>query len=274
MFIIKIYRKLPISFRNKIYNIFLGTLINFIRCPHNPVWFYRGYKTKKKLLSLSTLFSDKAGIEIGGGTLLFSSNGFFPVYTFAEFVDGCNFSNETIWEGHIDSKSYMYSGIKLGEQFIGEAVDVASIVNKQYDFLISSNCLEHIANPLKAIKNWLSALKSNGQIMLVLPNKQSNFDHRRPYTTFSHLLEDYHANVDEKDMNHLDEILTYHDIKRDRGAGNAEQFLNRSKDNYKNRCLHHHVFSASVLIEVYKFFNLKIIYCGEDWSSIYIIGIK
>jgi SAM-dependent methyltransferase len=271
--IVKLYRKyLPKRFRDKIYPLYPHGLLDFIRTPRSLVWYYKDYKVKKEVRSQLPLFQNKSGIEIGGGTLFLSSKNWFPVYSVAKSVDGCNFSNHTVWEGSISSNLYCYDNVELGEQFIGEATSVASLTNKRYDFVISSNCLEHIANPLKAINSWLSVLKDNGHIMLILPNKQSNFDHRREYTSFSHLLEDNNNDVKEDDLTHHDEIIAYTDIKRIQEK-DRKLFIERSKHNYENRCFHHHVFSKKLLIEIFHFFDLEIVYVGEDWYNIYIIGV-
>jgi SAM-dependent methyltransferase len=272
--ITKLYRKyIPAKFRNEIYALYLSDFLDFVRTHHAPTWYYKSCKVKKKVRSFLPLFQDKFGIEIGGGTKLFSSKGWFPVYSVAKSVDGCNFSSHTVWEGTIDSDSYCYDNVELGKQFIGEATNIDALTSKQYDFVISSNCLEHIANPLKAIKSWLSALKAKGYIMLILPNKQSNFDHRRKYTSFSHLLEDYKNDVGEDDMAHFDEIITDLDIDK-AGIDDKEWFIERSKHNYENRCFHHHVFNKNSVIEIYQFFNLDVLYCGETWSDLYILGMK
>jgi len=271
--ITKLYRKLPIDLRNKIYKLFLGRLLQLIRQPQIVLEYFKDRENRKLLLSFLSLFKDKEGLEIGGGTFFFSIPKGFPVYQYAASIDGCNFSTETIWEGNINEKIFSYKGQSLGTQFICEATQVDKHIRKHYDFIISSNCLEHIANPLKAIKSWLQVLKDNGVMLIILPNKQSNFDNRRDYTSFSHLCEDYNKDVAEDDMTHFDEIVSLHDLKRD-SIRNREQFVERSKDNFKNRCFHHHVFSESLLIEIFRFFNINTLYSGKDFNNIYIVGIK
>lgn len=207
-----------------------------------------------------SFFLDKAGIEIGGPSHFFTNKGLFPIYTLARSVDGCNFSSNTAWETDIrEGKTYKYFKDKLGYQYICEGADVASIPKKQYDFLLSCNNLEHIANPLKAISNWLNLLKDGGAVVLVLPRKESNFDHNRPVTTFNHLLEDFKNNIKEDDLTHLDEILLLHDLKYDPLAGSYNDFKNRSLDNFHNRCLHQHVFDFNLLEQICYYFELKII---------------
>ena len=133
--------------------------------------------------------------------------------------------------------------------------------------------MEHVANPLKAIEEWLRVLKSGGVLFLALPNKEFCFDHKRSVTTFSHLLNDYQNEIREDDLTHLSEILELHDLKMDRVAGNLLQFKERSLKNIENRTLHHHVFDIPVLLEIFKYFKLKILFTYEGDEHI-ILGKK
>jgi len=45
----------------------------------------------------------------------------------------------------------------------------------------------------------------------------------------------------------------------DRGVGDIKEFKERSLKNYENRCLHHHIFDTKLLIEIFDFFDIKII---------------
>lgn len=189
--------------------------------------------------------ANRIGIEVGGPSFLFKTA--LPVYHGARRVDGVNFSTTTLWEGSIQpGTSYRYFGARAGIQYISEASDLSSIDAGSYDFLLSSNCLEHVANPLRAMAEWNRVLKPGGCMILVLPNKRANFDHRRPFTTFEHLLEDFACGTAEDDLTHLDEILALHDLSRDPGAGDHEAFRRRSICNHANRALHHHVFNREV----------------------------
>ena len=118
-----------------------------------------------------------------------------------------------------------------------------------YDFLISSDCLEHIANPLKALLEWARIIKNGAPMLLVLPNKVQNFDNKRQFTTIEHILQDFNQNIGEDDLTHLPEVLSLHDLLLDPDAGTFENFTRRSLDNFNNRCIHHHVFHIP-LIEI------------------------
>ncbi len=189
---------------------------------------------------------DKLGLEIGGPSSLFKLQ--LPIYPLVKNLDGLNFSSSTLWEGNIQKGlSFNYYKNRNGQQFISEATSLLEIKNDSYDFVASSNCLEHVANPLKALFEWKRVLKMNGYLILILPKKESNFDRKRSDTPFEHFLDDYNKDVDEKDLTHLDEILQTHDLDLDPLAGNFENFKLRSQQNLTYRGLHHHVFNQKTI---------------------------
>ncbi len=220
------------------------------------------------------LFAGKNGLEVGGPSKIFNNNGYLPLYKIVNSLSGCNFSSNTIWKGNINSnENYNYYKNKNWIQYISEATDLSPLSDSKYDFVVSSNCLEHISNPLKAVKEWVRVIKKNGIVLLVLPNKEFCFDHNRPTTEFSHLMEDFKSDINEDDLTHLGEILELHDLKMDKRAGSFEQFKKRSLKNIENRALHHHIFSIDVLKEIFTFFKLEVLFSYEGTDFI-IIGKK
>lgn len=215
-------------------------------------------KKIKDYRSIKSLFEGKRGLEIGGPSGMFKDAGAVPIYRVIKGLDGCNFSTNTLWEGSIASgNTYKYYRNNIGTQFISEATDLHMLENECYDFLISSNCLEHIANPLIAVQEWLRVIKKGGLILLALPNKIHNFDHNRPVTSFEHLLQDYNSNIGEDDLTHLDEIMQLHDLSMDLPAGTPGQFRERSLKNLENRALHHHVFDTDLLRDIFSHFGVE-----------------
>jgi SAM-dependent methyltransferase len=59
-----------------------------------------------------------------------------------------------------------------------------------YDFLCASHVLEHLENPLGALKNWIRVLKPSGYLLLVIPEKNYTFDCTRKTTLLSHMIAD------------------------------------------------------------------------------------
>lgn len=221
-----------------------------------------------------SLIKNKSGLEIGGPSGIFTSANYLPIYPFLKSLDGVNFSNKTIWEGDIEQGSnFIYEG-KRGFQFITEGTNLSQINDNTYNFVLSSNNLEHIANPVKALLEWKRVIKPGGIIILVLPRKESNFDHSRPITTFEHVKDDYENKLTEEDLTHLNEILELHDLKRDPHGGSAENFKKRCLKNFENRCLHHHVFDIELLNQIMNFIEMKVIISYSSPTDYFIAAEK
>ncbi len=204
--------------------------------------------------------NNKCGLEIGGPSSLFQRNNILPIYPHFKVLDGCNFSEKTIWEDRlIEGFNYFYDSSKpKGFQYILEAIDLSSIENGKYDFVVSCHSLEHIANPIKALKEWIRVLRNDGYLLVVIPNKDGTFDHNRNITKLDHLIDDYNNSIGEDDLSHLNEILSLHDLSMDKAAGDFESFKKRSKENFINRALHHHVFDSNLMIQIFNYLNLQI----------------
>jgi len=187
---------------------------------------------------------NKFGLEIGGPSPAFGDAGEIPLYRAIAGLDNCVFSQETIWDGKLaEGSTYCYHPEKQnGLNLIREATDLFGIEDCRFDFVLSSHNLEHISNPIKALKEWIRVVKPGAAIIVLLPDRRRTFDHRRKPTPVEHMLEDYERGTDETDLTHLDEILRLHDLSRDPAAGSKGQFRERSLRNFDNRCLHHHVF--------------------------------
>lgn len=208
------------------------------------------------------------GLEVGGPSFVFSG-----IYNHCETCDGVNFSADTIW-GDNSNTNYSYNGKVLGKQFILDAVSLHSIPNEKYDFYISSNNLEHIANPMKALKEAYRVLKNGGIMIIVVPNRDETFDHNRDFTSFDHMLLDFENDIQESDLSHLKDIVDLHDYEMDVQCNGKENFIERAKRNYENRCLHHHVFSKDSLRQLFKFFLMDTLLVDEMGDNYVIVGRK
>src|SRR3954463_10219546 len=105
-------------------NSFKTSLAESLQKDKNKKWFKQYYH----------FFEGKKGFEVGGPSPLFSGD-IFPIYQLSETIDGCNFSDTTVWEGEIKSGTYQYYKNKKGAQYISEGSDLHKIQDEQYDFL-------------------------------------------------------------------------------------------------------------------------------------------
>lgn len=213
--------------------------------------------------TLIKITKNKFGVEIGGP----SQTGLI-IYQCATNIDNVNYSNDTVWccdtndpyYKYRNKDEYNYYNNKVGKVIINDAVDISLVQNESYDFCFSSHSLEHIANPLKAVSEWLRIIKSGGYVIIIVPEKSFSFDHKRNYSKFSTLLSQYEKNVGEDDLSTLPEILLNHDLTIDREAGDLDAFTKRSLDNFNNRCLHHYVYNDELLMEICNYFDCEFIY--------------
>jgi SAM-dependent methyltransferase len=195
---------------------------------------------------MEPFFQDRVGLEFGGPSSIFSSTRLIPIYRISRRVDHYNFSKDIIWDS-------------THESIVAEASDPSNVQNESYDFVLASHVLEHLANPLRALMEWKRILRPGGVVLVVVPHKAGTFDHRRPYTTFSHLEEDYRKNATEADLTHLPEILELHDLALDPAAGTKEQFRQRCLLNESVRAMHHHVFSPELVIQMFDYAGMDVL---------------
>jgi SAM-dependent methyltransferase len=123
-------------------------------------------------MKISDVFQ-KRGIEIGGPSPEIFGPHIYPAIT---SLDNVNF--KTTWEGSIqEGNTFVFHPSRPpGRQYIREATALVDIPSASYDFLLSSHTLEHTANPILALREWLRVLKDNGVVVLVLPHKEGTFD--------------------------------------------------------------------------------------------------
>lgn len=229
---------------------------------------YRGTQLPGAEVNRSQL-QGQSGMEIGGPSTVFATQ--LPVYQVIRQLDGVSFASSTIWEGAIEAgNSYRFHGWKKGRQYVADATELSQIQSGLYDFLLSSNGLEHVANPLKAMEEWTRVVKQNGALLRILPNKEANFDRRPPVTQFQHPLEDKHG---EDDLTHLEEILQLHDLSMDSPAGDRDGFRKRCLDNVHNRTLHHHVFDVGLIRKMFDHAGLDMAAQQETKTDFIALGV-
>ena len=215
-------------------------------------------KRVKNYKFLKSKFINQNGLEIGGPSFAFTEKGFLPLYSVVGNLDGCNFSNQTVWEGEIKSGLNYKYGVRTGTQFILDGGSLMEIADNSYDFVLSCHSLEHMANPIKALAEWKRIIKDNSYVLLILPHKDNTFDRNRPITHMDHLINDLENNTLENDVTHFQEVLSLHDLSLDTGIKDMEALRLRTSENYDNRCVHHHVFNTPMVAQMVDYAGFKI----------------
>ena len=123
---------------------------------------------------------------------MLASEGALPIYPSLESIDNCNFASDTIWSS---------DAVRYEKSFISEATAL-EIASTTYDCVIASHCLEHIANPIRALLEWNRVLRPNGLMLLILPNRDFTFDWRRDITPLEHMRREYEKGTPQTDQTH------------------------------------------------------------------------
>jgi SAM-dependent methyltransferase len=215
---------------------------------------------------------DKSGLEIGGPSEIFQNKGVLPLYEYARKIDGCNFSDKTVWEGLIEEGDTYSVSRTPGRQYVAEGTDLDMIKDESYDFILSCHNLEHVANPLKALYEWKRLMKKDACLVLVLPHKDRTFDHNRPVTELKHIINDYNNDVGEDDETHLNEIMTLHDFDLENGVFDKQDFEERLKNNLLNRCAHHHVFNGRLTAALLDYAGFRLVDLSLIFHNIIVLA--
>lgn len=75
---------------------------------------------------------------------------------------------------------------------LSDGQTLEGIPDASQDFVIANHVIEHMEDPILALKNWLRVLRPRGVIYLVLPDKRFTFDAPRDVTSIEHMLKDHH----------------------------------------------------------------------------------
>jgi len=192
----------------------------------------------------------KHALEIGGPTIYFDDHGFLPIYQELATVDNCQFSERTVWTGAVADQFFYHPRRAPGQQFICDGTSLTPIKTGSYDCFLASHCLEHIANPLRALAEWRRILSADGLGLVLLPHKEVTFDWRRPLTPVAHMVADKERSVGEDDSTHFQEILSLHDLSKTPEYSDFEAFRARCLANYTQRAMHQHVFVTQSAVEL------------------------
>ncbi|MDX2186558.1 MAG: class I SAM-dependent methyltransferase [Opitutaceae bacterium] len=106
---------------------------------------------------------------------------------------------------HVE-KFESYANVKCKADLFGEATDLP-FNDGTLDYVASSHVLEHVANPVAALREWTRVLRHQGIIYLVVPDSRYTWDIGRKVTAVEHMLEDYRRGVTASDSTHIDDFV-------------------------------------------------------------------
>jgi SAM-dependent methyltransferase len=212
-------------------------------------------------------FEGGGGLELGGPSALFRSEGLLPVYPRLASLDGVQVpEGHELWHGELAEGPYETGEPGLsGRLWLREGGRLDDMPTAGYDAVLSSHVLEHLANPLGALREWLRVLRPGGSFLIVLPHKEGCADHRRPTTPLEHMVEDERRGTGEDDMTHADEVIELHDIDREALVPDRAALRERVLDNMHRRAVHHHVFTTGSALELLDYAGLDVLAAEARW---------
>ncbi|MQA30640.1 MAG: methyltransferase domain-containing protein [Luteitalea sp.] len=74
---------------------------------------------------------------------------------------------------------------------LAEADALPMLADASHDFVIANHVLEHMPDPIGALKEWHRILGAGGILFLAIPDKRLTFDQDRPRTALAHLIADH-----------------------------------------------------------------------------------
>jgi len=134
-----------------------------------------------------------------------------------------------------------------------DAHSLPDLKDSSLDYVCSSNVLEHLTDPIKAVLEWLRIVKPGGIIWIKIPDKRKTFDRTRERTKLEHLIEDFKRGVPVDDPTHIDDHNRNSSPPRDE----------------KHPYVHNHVWISDDIIEMFGYINkeltrVKIIECSPN----------
>ncbi len=146
-------------------------------------------------------------------------------------------------------------GLALVEaDYIGDAETLSVIPDAKYDFLVSAHVIEHMRNPIEALKQWFRVLKPGGFLYLIVPDKRITFDSRRARTTLPHIIHDYIEPSLERDFEHyLDYAIFVNNADTDMALYEARRL---QQIDYS---IHYHVFLPTDMFALLCWFSFNVL---------------
>lgn len=224
-------------------------------------WRAAGHMTRPLGPEFTEPLRGATALEVGGPSAVFAPDGLLPVYAVVERIDGCQWAAQTVWHGSQEAGEYepVAGAGARGRLYITEGGTLEGVPDAAYDVVVNSHVIEHLANPLQALANWRRVTRDGGHLLIVAPHLAGTFDHRRPVTQLSHVVDDFEGGTGEDDLTHLDEVLSLHDLSRDPAAGDRAGFEAARRDNLNTRLIHHHTFSGRSLLALLDRAGLEIL---------------
>jgi SAM-dependent methyltransferase len=92
------------------------------------------------------------------------------------------------------------SAMLVTPSIVCDAADLAPVADRSVDFVIANHVLEHLVDPLAALREWLRVVRPGGHLYVAVPDHANPLDHLRPITQPDHLIADFENREERQDL--------------------------------------------------------------------------
>jgi len=165
-----------------------------------------------------------------------------------------------------------YAGHKTNAEYYGDACDLP-FYDHSLQYVASSHVLEHVANPLAALKEWYRVLRHGGIIYMVIPDRRKTFDRHRELTCVEHMVDDFRRGTTQCDPTHIDDFI--YQVEFSEFWANTPRELEQEKRDelatkYRQAIgggveinIHFHVFQSATALELIAAGNREQVWGGR-----------
>lgn len=136
---------------------------------------------------------------------------------------------------------------------IDDGESLATLPDSSRDFVIASHLIEHLRNPIGALRNWCRVTRPGGLIYLAVPDKRLTFDRARVRTTLEHLILDDRDPSVSRDFEHfLDYAIHVHKAEGLAAIAEARRLAEADFS------IHYHVFMPADAVRLIQWVSANV----------------
>ncbi len=134
-----------------------------------------------------------------------------------------------------------------------DARNLEKFTDDSLDFVIANHLLEHLEDPLGALKNFLRVLRTGGILFLSVPDKNHTFDKSRAVTTIEHLLRDHLEGPARSRLSHHEESVrhTPGELEEEEIQKRAKAYMDAGRD------IHFHCWRQTEMFEIFVYLQKR-----------------
>ncbi len=156
----------------------------------------------------------------------------------------------------------------LVPDIISDSERFPTLADGQFDFVVANHVLEHLSDPIRALKEWHRILRDNGLLMMALPDKRFTFDHGRQRTSLAHLVSDHNSDRPAQQLNRC-HLLEWAEHVEHLVPGTSEFDRWVSAQLAQGYSVHNHVWVAQDVFELLRWLNrhTRAAFALEKWCN-------